>query len=95
MFSVLPFTAVCYYLCKFFILYFFFYPLTWVYFNSDEMGNKGAFITMGTDTKPNYTTYDAVVSLRSSPIFAQTAGLEGRGKCGYALVIWVTCPKGT
>lgn len=50
---------------------------------------------MGTDTKPNYTTYDAVVSLRSSPIFAQTAGLEGRGKCGYALVIWVTCPKGT
>lgn len=26
----------------------------------DEMGNKGAFITMGTDTKPNYTTYDAV-----------------------------------
>ena len=27
------------------------------------MGNKGAFITMGTDLKPNYTTYDAVVSL--------------------------------
>ena len=26
------------------------------------MGNKGAFITMGMDMKPNYTTYDAVVS---------------------------------
>ena len=26
------------------------------------MGNKGAFITMGMDMKPNYTTYEAVVS---------------------------------
>lgn len=26
------------------------------------MGNKGAFITMGSDLKPNFTTYDAVVS---------------------------------
>ena len=27
------------------------------------MGNKGAFITMnGKDMKPNFTTYDAVVS---------------------------------
>ena len=30
---------------------------------SDQMGNKGAFITMGVDMKPNYTTYDAVVSI--------------------------------
>ena len=44
-----------------FILYF---SLSFSLFNSDEMGNKGAFITMGTDTKPNYTTYDAVVSSR-------------------------------
>lgn len=29
---------------------------------SDQMGNKGAFITMGPDMKPNFTTYDAVVS---------------------------------
>ena len=28
------------------------------------MGNKGAFITMiGKDMKPNYTTYEAVVSI--------------------------------
>lgn len=26
------------------------------------MGNKGAFITMDQDLKPNFTTYDAVVS---------------------------------
>ena len=26
------------------------------------MGNKVAFITLGMDMKPNYTTYDAVVS---------------------------------
>ncbi|XP_077998671.1 serine/threonine-protein phosphatase 5-like [Glandiceps talaboti] len=26
----------------------------------DQMGNKGAFITMGSDLKPNFTTYDAV-----------------------------------
>lgn len=26
----------------------------------DQMGNKGAFITMGPDAKPNFTTYDAV-----------------------------------
>ena len=31
-------------------------------FRSDQMGNKGAFITMGPDAKPNFTTYDAVVS---------------------------------
>lgn len=31
---------------------------------SDTMGNKGAFITMkGKDMKPNFTTYDAVVSI--------------------------------
>ena len=29
---------------------------------SDQMGNKGAFITMGPDMKPNFTIYDAVVS---------------------------------
>lgn len=30
---------------------------------SDTMGNKGAFITMkGKDMKPNFTTYEAVVS---------------------------------
>ena len=29
---------------------------------SDQMGNKGAFITMGPDMIPNFTTYDAVVS---------------------------------
>ena len=28
---------------------------------SDQMGNKGAFITMGSDLKPNFTTYEAVV----------------------------------
>lgn len=28
------------------------------------MGNKGAFITLnGKDMKPNFTTYDAVVSI--------------------------------
>jgi hypothetical protein len=27
------------------------------------MGNKGAFITLGSDLKPNFTTYDAVVSV--------------------------------
>ncbi|KAK2554291.1 Serine/threonine-protein phosphatase 5 [Acropora cervicornis] len=26
----------------------------------DQMGNKGAFITMGSDVKPNFTSYDAV-----------------------------------
>lgn len=26
------------------------------------MGNKGAFVNMGSDLKPNFTTYDAVVS---------------------------------
>lgn len=26
----------------------------------DQMGNKGAFITMGPDLKPNFTSYDAV-----------------------------------
>ena len=31
-------------------------------FYSDQMGNKGAFITLTRDLKPNYTTYDAVVS---------------------------------
>ncbi len=30
--------------------------------SSDQMGNKGAFITMGADLKPNFTSYDAVVS---------------------------------
>ena len=34
-------------------------------FCSDQMGNKGAFITMGPDAKPNFTTYDAVVSIFS------------------------------
>lgn len=30
---------------------------------SDQMGNKGAFITLdGKTMKPQYTTYDAVVS---------------------------------
>ena len=44
------------------------------------MGNKGAFITMGTDTKPNYTTYDAVVSSRFDfVIVVLTAGGEGGG----------------
>ena len=48
------------------------------------MGNKGAFITMGTDTKPNYTTYDAVVSSRFDfVIVVLTAGGEGGGKRGY------------
>ena len=28
---------------------------------SDQMGNKGAFITMSSDLKPNFTTYEAVV----------------------------------
>ena len=30
--------------------------------SSDQMGNKGAFITMTDDLKPKFTTYDAVVS---------------------------------
>ncbi|XP_015753555.1 PREDICTED: serine/threonine-protein phosphatase 5-like [Acropora digitifera] len=30
------------------------------FFFSDQMGNKGAFITMGSDVKPNFTSYDAV-----------------------------------
>ena len=29
---------------------------------SDQMGNKGAFITLTTDLKPKFTSYDAVVS---------------------------------
>lgn len=32
---------------------------------SDQMGNKGAFITLdGKTMKPKFTTYDAVVSLQ-------------------------------
>ena len=30
---------------------------------SDQMGNKGAFITLYEDLKPNFTSFDAVVSL--------------------------------
>ena len=29
--------------------------------HSDQMGNKGAFITLGKDLKPQFTTYEAVV----------------------------------
>lgn len=75
----------------------FLYPfpyLTWVYFNSDEMGNKGAFITMGTDTKPNYTTYDAVVSSRFWFCYRRPDGWRGGGGSGDTPVIWVTCPRG-
>ena len=46
------------------------------------MGNKGAFITMGSDVKPNFTTYDAVVS---SITFALVTFLTERNsiwKCG-------------
>ena len=31
-------------------------------FHSDQMGNKGAFITLSRDLKPHFTTYEAVVS---------------------------------
>ena len=81
-----------------FLFFTFLYPfpyLTWVYFNSDEMGNKGAFITMGTDTKPNYTTYDAVVSSRFWFCYRRPGGWRGGGGgSGDTLVIWVTCPRG-
>ena len=30
--------------------------------HSDQMGNKGAFITLTKDLKPQFTTYEAVVS---------------------------------
>ena len=33
--------------------------------HSDQMGNKGAFITLTKDLKPQFTTYEAVVSLVS------------------------------
>ena len=40
--------------------------------SSDQMGNKGAFITLARDLKPQFTTYEAVVShyiiITSSPI---------------------------
>ena len=50
---------------------------------------------MGTDTKPNYTTYDAVVSSRFDfVIVVLTAGGEGGGGSGDTPVIWVTCPRG-
>lgn len=84
------------YLCSF-LFFTFLYPfpyLTWVYFNSDEMGNKGAFITMGTDTKPNYTTYDAVVSSRFWFCYRRPDGWRGGGGSGDTPVIWITCPRG-
>ena len=31
--------------------------------SSDQMGNKGAFIVLNEDLKPNYTTYEAVVRM--------------------------------
>lgn len=31
-------------------------------FHSDQMGNKGAYITLGPDMKPQFTTYEAVVN---------------------------------
>ena len=31
-------------------------------YHSDQMGNKGAFITLTKDLKPQFTTYEAVVS---------------------------------
>ena len=77
---------VYFYLCSFLFFTFLcpFPYLTWVYFNSDEMGNKGAFITMGTDTKPNYTTYDAVVSSRFWFCYRRPDGWRGGGgKRGY------------
>ena len=33
------------------------------FFNSDQMGNKGAFITLKSDLKPKFTSYEAVVSV--------------------------------
>ena len=34
--------------------------------HSDQMGNKGAYITLTKDLKPKFTTYEAVVSLTTS-----------------------------
>lgn len=42
----------------------FLYKIFYFSFFSDTMGNKGAFITLnGKDMKPEYTTYEAVVSI--------------------------------
>ena len=35
---------------------------TFFCYHSDQMGNKGAFITLTKDLKPQFTTYEAVVS---------------------------------
>lgn len=41
--------------------------IIYIIFFSDTMGNKGAFITMnGGQMLPQYTTYEAVVSLTST-----------------------------
>lgn len=58
---------------------------TWVtniFACSDQMGNKGAFITMGSDVKPNFTTYDAVVS---SIVFALITFFNGKK---FYLEVW-------
>lgn len=42
-----------------------------LFYYSDTMGNLGAFITLkGKDMKPNYTTYEAVVSFFSPYFFS-------------------------
>ena len=33
-----------------------------VCFHSDQMGNKGAYVTLTRDLRPQFTTYEAVVS---------------------------------
>ena len=38
------------------------------YVHSDQMGNKGAYITLTKDLKPKFTTYEAVVSLITSVV---------------------------
>ena len=35
---------------------------------SDQMGNKGAFITLTKDLKPEFTVYEAVVSTLIEPV---------------------------
>ena len=44
--------------------------------HSDQMGNKGAFITLTKDLKPQFTTYEAVVSHVSVFVWCMVGHLQ-------------------
>lgn len=59
-----------------------------VVFFSDTMGNKGAFITLnGKDMKPEYTTYEAVVSSRFSFFYLDNTTLLEFLKLNFLILI--------